>query len=1063
MMTTHTTAEEQLRAENAELHARLEEAEDTLRAIRAGEVDALVVETADGPQIFTLQGVDAVSNRFRGELLTQVSDALIAVDADQRVTYLNAAAERQYRVSASNALGRDLSEIYTPKWPRAETEASMWTALREHGEWRDEIIHCTHDGGEIAVEISVTALRDAFGAPAGYVGVFRDITERIRCAAELQRVSGLLDTILHSAPIGFCFFDRDLRCVRINERLAEMNGIPVEAHLGRQVSEIVPTLANTIRDVTDRILETGNAVLNHEFSGETPAAPGVMRFWSESWYPVRDGAGEVLGFGAVVEEITARKQAEANQRKMQEQVEMTLESITDGFMRFDRDWRVIYVNAEAERMNQQSRSDTLGKTLWELWPAVIGTTLETEYRRAVADQVTVEFENHYEPRGLWYAIKGYPAADGGLAIYFRDITNWKRAEEALRESEERMRLATEAAATGMWDWDVSTNAVTWSAECYVVHGLRQGEFDGTAAAFDRLLHPDDRDRVWATARAAVDRREKYACEFRIIHPDGEVRWVTNAGRAVYDEQDRPLRILGTITDVTDRKRAEEALRESDERYRAATAAISDVIWTTNAAGFLAGEQQGWADFTGQSQEEYQGDGWSKVVHPEDAQPTIDEWKRAVAEKRTFVFENRVRRRDGEWRVCSIRAVPLLNADQTIREWVGVHTDVTERKRDEEKLRQLAAELSEADRRKDEFMATLAHELRNPLAPIRSGLQIIKLSGANGAVEQARTMMERQLTHMVRLVDDLLDISRVSQGKIELRTERVEVRAVIDAAVETSRPLIEEAGHNLVVVVPDEPIFVDGDMTRLVQVVSNLLTNSAKYMHRGGHIELMVSVESRFVTIRVKDEGIGIPPAMLAKVFVMFTQVDRTLEKTTGGLGIGLSLVKGLVEMHGGTIEANSDGEGKGSEFVVRLPVVIEASKPQESGSAAEQPVKSSHRILVVDDNRDGANTLAMMLKIMGNDTRTAYDGQAGVDVAGEFRPDVILLDIGLPKLNGHEACRCIREQSWGKAVVLIAVTGWGQDEDRRRSHEAGFDHHMVKPVDPQALMTMLAGLRVAKH
>jgi len=285
-----------------------------------------------------------------------------------------------------------------------------------------------------------------------------------------------------------------------------------------------------------------------------------------------------------------------------------------------------------------------------------------------------------------------------------------------------------------------------------------------------------------------------------------------------------------------------------------------------------------------------------------------------------------------------------------------------------------------------------------------------------------------------------------------------VRAVIDAAVETSRPLIEEAGHELAVAVPEEPIFVDGDATRLAQVVSNLLTNSAKYMHRGGHIRLTVRRDSEGVAVSVADTGIGIPPAMLDKVFVMFTQVDRTLEKTTGGLGIGLSLVKGLVEMHGGTIEARSEGEGKGSEFVVRLPVVIEASKPQEVDKEAQKPIQSSLRILVVDDNRDGATTLAMMLKIMGNDTCTAYDGQAGVDVAEEFRPDVILLDIGLPKLNGHEACRRIREQPWSKGVVLIAVTGWGQDEDIRRSHDAGFDHHLVKPVDPQALMKLLAGL-----
>jgi len=369
-------------------------------------------------------------------------------------------------------------------------------------------------------------------------------------------------------------------------------------------------------------------------------------------------------------------------------------------------------------------------------------------------------------------------------------------------------------------------------------------------------------------------------------------------------------------------------------------------------------------------------------------------------------------------------------------------------------------LSEVDRRKDEFLATLAHELRNPLAPIRNGLQLMKLAGGQAAtVERARSMMERQLTQMVRLVDDLMDVSRISRGKLELRKERVPLAAVLNSAVETSRPLIEQMGHELTVTLPKQPLMVDADMTRLAQVFLNLLNNAAKYGDRGGHIQLNVERQGSDVVVTVKDTGIGIAADQLPRVFEMFTQVDRSLEKSHGGLGIGLTLAKRLVEMHGGTVEARSEGPGKGSEFIVRLPVVVEASRPQESGHEEEQLARSSLRILIVDDNRDGADSLAMMLRIMGNDTRTAYDGQEGADMAGEYRPDVLLLDIGLPRLNGYEACRRIREQSWGKGIVLIAVTGWGQDDDRRRSHEAGFDHHMVKPVDPQALMKMLAGLQ----
>jgi CheY-like chemotaxis protein len=315
--------------------------------------------------------------------------------------------------------------------------------------------------------------------------------------------------------------------------------------------------------------------------------------------------------------------------------------------------------------------------------------------------------------------------------------------------------------------------------------------------------------------------------------------------------------------------------------------------------------------------------------------------------------------------------------------------------------------------------------------------------------------------MVRLVDDLMDVSRISRGKLELQKERVALVAVVNSAVESSSPLIEQMGHQLTVTLPKLALMVDGDMTRLAQVVLNLLNNAAKYSDRGGHIQLTVEREGGNAVVKVKDTGIGIAADQLPRVFEMFTQVDQSLERSQGGLGIGLTLVRRLVELHGGEIEARSEGLGKGSEFVVRLPVAGEASKPQAPG-VDEEPAapKSALRILVVDDNRDGADSLSELLQMMGNDTRTAYDGQRGVALAEAYRPDVILLDIGLPTLNGYEVCHRIRQQPWGQDVLLIAVTGWGQDEDRRRSREAGFDHHIVKPVDPQALMSMIAMLSV---
>ena len=643
-----------------------------------------------------------------------------------------------------------------------------------------------------------------------------------------------------------------------------------------------------------------------------------------------------------------------------------------------------------------------------------------------------------------------------------DVTAQRRAEAAVRESEQRIRLATEATSVGIWEWNVLNGEVRWNAMMFQIYGIAPTP-NGVVQYRDwsEAVLPEDLPQQEAVLQDTVQRLGRSTRHFRIKRRnDGECRDIDCAETVRTNAAGVAEWVVGTNLDVTERKRAEAALHESEARYRAATAAVSDLIWTNDANGLMQGEQRGWGDFTGQSRDEYRGYGWSMAVHPEDAQPTIDAWNRAVAEKRVFVFEHRVRRHDGQWRHCSIRAVPISNADGTIREWVGVHTDITDRKRDEEKLRQLAADLVEVDRRKDEFLATLAHELRNPLAPIRTGLQLMKLPGVQQAtIEQARSMMDRQLTQMVRLVDDLMDVSRISRGKLELRKEQVPLSTVLSSAMETSRPLIAQMGHDLSITQPKEPLIVDADLTRLAQVFLNLLNNAAKYSNRGGHIQLNVERQGNEAVVTLTDKGIGIAADQLPLIFEMFTQVDRSLEKSQGGLGIGLTLVKRLVEMHGGNIEAKSEGPGMGSEFVVRLPLVIATSRPQASDVEDELVDRASAlRVLIVDDNRDGADSLSEMLKLLGNDTRTGYDGQQGVDMAGEYRPDVILLDIGLPKLNGYQVCRLIREQPWGKDVMLIAVTGWGQPEDRRRSKEAGFDHYMVKPVDPHVLMEMLTEL-----
>ena len=413
----------------------------------------------------------------------------------------------------------------------------------------------------------------------------------------------------------------------------------------------------------------------------------------------------------------------------------------------------------------------------------------------------------------------------------------------------------------------------------------------------------------------------------------------------------------------------------------------------------------------------------------------------------------IERPDGSRVAALAHANPIHDEAGKLVGAVNVLVDITDRKRGEDALHQ-------ADRAKNEFLATLAHELRNPLAPICNAAQILQLKGVLPPdLRWTIEVIDRQTKQLTRLVDDLLDVARITGNKLELRNQRVQLAEVILTAVETSRPLIEACRHELTVSVPPEPIYVHADVTRLSQVISNLLNNAAKYTDPGGKIQLAVERQGSDAVVAVRDNGIGLSADLLPNLFEMFTQAKAPVNRPQSGLGIGLALVKRLVEMHGGTISAKSDGPGQGSLFIVRVPVMIEASQSTAPTQSECCMPTSSLRILVVDDNRDAASTLGMLLRITGNDVRTAHDGEEAVTVYDSFRPEVVLMDIGLPKLNGYEAAQQIRQRSWATSTVLVALSGWGQNADRDRSKQAGFDQHLVKPVDPQALMQMLASLK----
>ena len=517
----------------------------------------------------------------------------------------------------------------------------------------------------------------------------------------------------------------------------------------------------------------------------------------------------------------------------------------------------------------------------------------------------------------------------------------------------------------------------------------------------------------------------------LLRKDGTECPIDDSAAPIRDERDRVSGCVLIFRDVTAQRHLERDKSDQLMTARLLAAIVEssdDAIVSKSLDGTIRSWNAGAQRLFGHSAEQAIGRHISLIIPPERLAEEDRIVERLKAGERIDHFETE-RLGAGDRRIqVSLTISPIKNDAGEVVGASKVARDVTRQRQAEAELRRLADSLAEADRRKDEFLATLAHELRNPLAPLSNALAVMKRAGDDGAVVQrARDTMERQLAQLVRLVDDLLDLNRITHNRLELRTQPVELASVLQQALEASRPLAEAAQHTLRVTLPDEPIHVNADPARLAQVFGNLLNNSSKYTRPGGTIDLAVQREGAQVCVSVKDSGIGIPPDQLERIFEMFTQVERADHAAAGGLGIGLTLVKRLLQMHGGSIEAHSAGEGQGSEFIVRLPTV-EAPAALVAQPAAVPCEAPAQRILVVDDNADSAESLAMLLQMSGHEVFTAHDGEAAIQAADAHRPDVVLLDIGLPKVNGHDVCRHIRAQPWGRDITLVALTGWGQRE-----------------------------------
>jgi PAS domain S-box-containing protein len=679
---------------------------------------------------------------------------------------------------------------------------------------------------------------------------------------------------------------------------------------------------------------------------------------------------------------------------------------------------------------------------------------------------TAVFAEEYRVRckdGSWKWIldRGIARRDGRgqvvrMAGWESDISERKHMEESLRRQVELKRYYLDTVQTLIVALDAEGRISMINRKGRETLGYAEDEVIGLNWFENCLPQPAGMDEIYPIFRRimAGELESVEYLENPIRSRDGRLRLIAWHNADLTDADGRIIGTLSSGEDITERKRAEEALRASEARFRRLADAMPQLVWTA--------EPDGTVDYYNIRAAEYSSidqitDGhwnWVPVLHPDDVQCTLEAWQHAVETGDTYVCEHRVRMTDGALRWHLSRAEPVRDEAGCIVKWFGTATDIHDLKLAQERLR-------ESDQRKDAFLATLAHELRNPLAPIRHAAEILRLKApSDPALQAVQAMIDRQIRHLARLIDDLMEASRMTRGRVRLRRERVELAGILEPVLATFRPRAERAGQTLTLVLPTAPIHLFADPVRLTQVFQNLLDNAWKYTDKGGRIQLSAERDGTEVVVRVADTGTGIAPDQLPRVFEMFSQLDASPEQSKDGMGIGLALARGLVEMHGGRIEARSEGLSMGTELIVRLPTLSEVpAEPIQLPPEADvslPPVAA--RILVVDDNADAAESLAMWLEVAGYAVEKARDGLEAVATAERFRPHLVLLDIGMPGLDGHGACRRIREQPWGKGMRIIALTGWGQDDDRRKSSASGFDGHLVKPVDPAALRQLLSEL-----
>jgi PAS domain S-box-containing protein len=1025
--------------------------------------------------------------------LTSIGDAVIVTDSRGRVTLLNPVAENLTGWHADEAQGRALPEVFPiinelthrpvedPVRHVLSTGATVGLA--------NHTCLVARDGTIRPIDDSAAPILDRRGAVTGVVLVFRDITNRRRDEESLARLAAIIESSEDA------IFSKSLEGVirTWNPAAARLYGYRAEEVVGQSVQVIVPPeRKDELAGIMER-LGRGEGVGNLETVRVRKDGSRVEVSVSVS--PVRDASGLLRGASTIARDITAQKRAARRQTaqhlatavlagasSLSEAAPVLLRALCEALGwdlgalwepdRAENQLRCLATWRDPATSFRGFEEVTRGRT-FEPGVGLPGRVWSDARPHWAPDVVS----DANFPRAAIAASEGLHAAfafpillDGqvlGVAEFFsrhieppdEDLLRMvgaigsqigqfierRRVLAASMVDAERLRLALEAGRMGTWEWDIRTQRVSWSPGLEAIHGLGPGTFPGTFEAFQSDIHPEDRARVLDSIRRALDEGADHRVEYRLLLPDGSLRWVEARGKLFRDESGQPARMLGICMDITDRERAAAALRESEERFRTLAEALPQFVWVTRPDGSDEYFNQRWYDYTGMTPEQSMGWGWVDALHPEDRGPTEARWRQATATGGPYETEYRFRGADGSYRWFLARGLPLRDRDGRIVRWFGTCTDIDDQKRHEVVLKE-AKDLAEtAGRAKDQFLAMLSHELRTPLTPVL--LAVTAMLNEMHEPTEERTFLE-MIRHNIeleaRLIDDLLDVMRIIRGKMTFQFEDADVHALIGRTLSICRSEIHAKGLRVRTDLEAAEYFIRADPARIQQVLWNLLKNAVKFTPEGGTIHLRTRSDAGRLQVEVSDTGRGIEPEMLGRIFNAFEQAEDEVTRQFGGLGLGLAISRSIVEAHDGSLNAASAGRNRGATFTVDLPVVVPAAGSAEAAQPGPpSAIRRDLRILLVEDDPMTARIMARLLRQQGHSVTTANTYRDAL-AASESAHDLVISDIGLPDGSGLELMRRV---SALRRVPAIALTGFGMEDDVRRCHEAGFAAHLTKPID----------------